>query len=258
MKRADRKKFHYIYKITRHKDSKYYIGMHSTDDLDDNYFGSGTKIRRSINKYGINAHTKEIIEFLPNREALRNREAEIVNENCINDPLCMNIVLGGRGGWPKDGTHPMQGKHHTEETKKILSEKSKANFKPRFGTENPMFGKTGINHHNYGRKLDETTKEKISKKIKGIKHSTTFRKRRQELSSGANNPKAKTFIITSPDNISYEVKGSLEQFCNDHGLSMQTLSRFKEKGPVILTHHNQLASYLSRNTIGWMIIEVKK
>lgn len=37
--RSDRRKHHYIYKITR-DDGFYYIGMHSTDDLDDGYFGT--------------------------------------------------------------------------------------------------------------------------------------------------------------------------------------------------------------------------
>lgn len=91
------KKFHYIYKITRF-DGKYYIGLHSTNNLDDGYFGSGKRLWRSIKKYGKDAHTKEIIEFLPTREELKSREKEIVNQECISDPLCMNIALGGTGG----------------------------------------------------------------------------------------------------------------------------------------------------------------
>lgn len=91
------KKFHYIYKITRN-DGKYYIGMHSTDNLDDGYFGSGKRLWHSIRKYGKEVHIKEIIEFLSSREELKKREAELVNEECIADPLCMNIDLGGNGG----------------------------------------------------------------------------------------------------------------------------------------------------------------
>lgn len=88
------KKFHYIYIVVRF-DGKYYIGMHSTDNLEDGYFGSGKYLRRSINKHGIEKHTKHIIEFLPNRQALREREMELVNEECLNDVLCMNLTLGG-------------------------------------------------------------------------------------------------------------------------------------------------------------------
>ena len=66
MKQASRRQYHYIYKITRLDESgRYYIGMHSTDDLEDGYFGSGKLIIRSINKHGKEKHQKEILEFLP-------------------------------------------------------------------------------------------------------------------------------------------------------------------------------------------------
>lgn len=100
MKQAERRKFHYIYKITRTDGSgKYYIGMHSTDDLEDGYFGSGRLLWKSIKKHGREKHVKEILEFLPSRKELKERERVLVNEEIVNDPLCMNLKLGGEGGW---------------------------------------------------------------------------------------------------------------------------------------------------------------
>jgi len=96
MQRADRRQYHYIYKITR-DDGKYYIGMHSTDDLDDGYFGSGQRISRSIKKHGKERHIKEILEFLPTREELRLREKELVTEELLGDEMCLNLALGGQG-----------------------------------------------------------------------------------------------------------------------------------------------------------------
>lgn len=96
--RADQRKYHYIYKITRF-DGLFYIGLHSTDDLDDGYFGSGTRLTNSIRYHGIEKHTKEILEFLPTRKMLKEREAEILTEDLRADPLCMNIAPGGSGGW---------------------------------------------------------------------------------------------------------------------------------------------------------------
>ena len=63
------KKFHFIYKITNLINNRYYYGMHSTNNLEDGYFGSGKLIRLSIKKYGQNNHRFEILEFLPNRES---------------------------------------------------------------------------------------------------------------------------------------------------------------------------------------------
>ena len=92
------KNFHYIYKTTNTKNGKYYIGMHSTNDLEDGYMGSGKIVRNSIRKHGKEFHTKEILEFLDNRNSLVKREKEIVNESLLKDPLCMNLKHGGEGG----------------------------------------------------------------------------------------------------------------------------------------------------------------
>ena len=98
MLRAENRKYHYIYKITRF-DGKYYIGMHSTDNLDDGYFGSGKLITRSLKKHGNEKHTKEILEFLPSRILMKSRERQLVNEEVVSDIKCMNLQLGGEGGF---------------------------------------------------------------------------------------------------------------------------------------------------------------
>lgn len=55
-----------------------------------------------MNKYGKEKHTKEILEYLPNRLSLKEREEEIVNAELINEKLCMNLKLGGYGGCSKE------------------------------------------------------------------------------------------------------------------------------------------------------------
>jgi hypothetical protein len=98
MARKERK-YHYIYKITCLKNERYYIGMHSTDNLEDGYMGGGKRIKNSVKKHGKDAHRKEILEFFESREDLKNREMQLVNEELINDSMCMNIQLGGGGGF---------------------------------------------------------------------------------------------------------------------------------------------------------------
>jgi hypothetical protein len=73
--------------------------MHSTNNLDDGYLGSGYKLRRSIKKYGQEFFKLEILEFLPDRTSLKIREKELVNEDLLKDPKCMNLVFGGGGGF---------------------------------------------------------------------------------------------------------------------------------------------------------------
>lgn len=97
-----RKKYHFIYKTTCLITSKYYIGMHSTNKLDDGYKGSGKRLWRSINKYGLENHVTEILEFVNDRDSLVAREKEIVNEELITDPMCMNLKIGGYGGFTRE------------------------------------------------------------------------------------------------------------------------------------------------------------
>ena len=96
------KKYHFIYKTTNLLNGKYYLGMHSTSNLDDGYMGSGKRLRYSINKHGIDNHKVEILEFFETRELLVKREEEIVNLNEIAKVDCMNLKVGGSGGFTID------------------------------------------------------------------------------------------------------------------------------------------------------------
>jgi hypothetical protein len=90
--------YHYIYKTTCKVTGKYYVGMHSTSNLDDSYIGSGKRLWYSILKHGRENHDREILEFLPDRSSLKEREKELVNESLLQDPMCMNLKIGGEGG----------------------------------------------------------------------------------------------------------------------------------------------------------------
>jgi len=73
--------------------------MHSTSNLEDEYIGSGKRLWNSIRKHGLENHTKEILEFLEDRNALKAREKELVNEELLKDKQCMNLAIGGEGGF---------------------------------------------------------------------------------------------------------------------------------------------------------------
>jgi hypothetical protein len=133
--------------------NKYYIGMHSTNNLEDGYIGSGDRIRRSLKKYGKENFNFEIINFFENRELLKQAEKEIITDEILNDDLCMNICYGGGGGYiSPDGV-----KKGRIKTDKILKEKYGENFR------NVIF------RQYYDNLSDEEKKEwkkKISKSLK--------------------------------------------------------------------------------------------
>ncbi len=91
--------YHYIYKTTCLVTNKFYIGMHSTSNLKDGYLGSGKRLWYSLNKHGKENHQLEILEFCLDRISLKNREKEIVNEDFLKNELCMNLQMGGTGGF---------------------------------------------------------------------------------------------------------------------------------------------------------------
>jgi hypothetical protein len=208
------KKYHYIYKTTNLKTGMFYIGMHSTDNLNDGYLGSGTRLRRSIRKNGIINFKLEIIEFLPDRISLKKREKELVNEELIKEKMCMNLKPGGGGGFvnekhrnkfllsSKTNGAIEKGRDKIKELRKdkdwvkwhserVKEGKLKKNgYKPTFKgkshteeTKNKMriskIGKTPINK---GKKMTEIQKNKISESLKNH-----FK----------NNPKPKKFWITN-------------------------------------------------------------
>lgn len=99
MKTYKSHKYNYFYKITNSINNHFYYGVHSTDNLNDGYMGSGVRLRYAYNKYGIENFTKEILKYFDTIDEAYEYEAEIVNENLINAEECYNLCKGGIGGW---------------------------------------------------------------------------------------------------------------------------------------------------------------
>ena len=109
------KKYHFIYKTTNLNNNEFYMGMHSTDNLDDGYLGSGNRLKRSIKKYGKGIFRREIIDFFNSREQLEVAEKRIVSEELLKDPLCLNLTIGGQGG----DVHPWSSESRKKSSDKL-------------------------------------------------------------------------------------------------------------------------------------------
>jgi hypothetical protein len=101
---SENKKFHFLYKTTNLINERYYLGMHSTNKLNDGYLGSGTRFYKELKKYGRENFTIEIIEFFDNRQELSEAEKKLIKEEHILDKNCLNLRNGGTGGF-KDYEH---------------------------------------------------------------------------------------------------------------------------------------------------------
>jgi len=72
------KKYHMIYMTTNTLNGKFYIGVHSTDDPEDGYLGSGRGISFAIKKYGKENFERTTLMFFPSRDLALEYESEIV------------------------------------------------------------------------------------------------------------------------------------------------------------------------------------
>ena len=97
-------KSYLLYQITNLINGKIYIGVHSTEDPDDDYMGSGRAIQYAIKKYGRVNFKKEILGFFESEEAMYLAEAKIVDIDFIKRRDTYNEVTGGRGAGSYLGT----------------------------------------------------------------------------------------------------------------------------------------------------------
>jgi len=78
---------HFIYKTT-HTNGKYYIGRHSTDNMDDGYIGSGRWPSSIKDKSTL---TREILEYAESIEEAKELERKYLAEH-FGKPNCMNLT----------------------------------------------------------------------------------------------------------------------------------------------------------------------
>lgn len=120
--------YHFIYKTTNIKNGKFYYGIHSTEDLNDGYLGSGLLIRTAISKYGKNNFTREIISFHDTREEALYFEKKLITPELLKDDICYNLCEGG-GNPPKQEKTPeknhLKGEYRTAKQKEAALNHSK-------------------------------------------------------------------------------------------------------------------------------------
>lgn len=172
---------HFIYK-TSHPNGKYYIGRHSTDDIDDGYIGSG-RWPRSIKDKSI--LTREILEYFSDQESLIDAEDRYLSEH-YGKPNCMNMSNKGTGA-PIGDANPMKrseirekikGEHHWSNVnpdRRLTGERHWMNkntqAKKKFIENNPALdGRNSKLATARGRNIFQTNNPSIRRSEQGIHH----------------------------------------------------------------------------------------
>jgi len=180
------KKYNYLYKITNTINNKIYIGVHRTDNINDNYMGSGKILKRSQSKYGIKNFTKEILHTFPTYMEALDEERRIVTTEFIERKDNYNIKEGGFGSckWSKEVIQHLsdKGKKRWNDPifvqkmlRSLKSEERKTKIGNKFRTwmvNNPEKLKEKMNKIN----KDPIKIEKTRQKHLGTKRNTEARK----------------------------------------------------------------------------------
>ena len=120
--------FHFIYKTTNLIDGCYYYGVHSTDDINDGYYGSGKILKRALNKYGKESFKREIIALFSDRDSALFYEKKLVTPEILEDNNCYNMCEGGGSPPNRSGivspTNKLTGNNRTEKQKQAATKHS--------------------------------------------------------------------------------------------------------------------------------------
>lgn len=96
------KRHNIIYQTTNTINGKTYIGRHSTDNLDDGYLGSGTILKRAIQKWGKDSFVRIVLFDFPTPEEMIAKEIELLTEEFIDSDDNYNIGIGQGGLFTHD------------------------------------------------------------------------------------------------------------------------------------------------------------
>jgi len=187
-----------IYKITNLLNSKIYVGQKTihrgklinslNDLLQTNYYGSSKQLKKDVKLYGKETFKRELIENnIKTQDELNERESFWIQYfNATDESIGYNKSYD---------TPSFSGYKHTEESKKMMSEKKKGKNHPLFGKHiseeskqkssksHKELYKNKENHPWFGKHHTEETKEKISEKNKGKIFSDEHRQKIGEKSS---------------------------------------------------------------------------
>jgi hypothetical protein len=151
----------HLYKITNKLTGDYYVGKHNGWEQN-GYWGSGLRIKSSVEKYGKENFNYEILCYGSPEFILKLEEKYVTLELIESDEKCLNLMAGGYGST-----------QITDDTRKKLSEARKGHEMYKDPIRNKKISESLL-----GNKHSEERKEKIRQKALGRIHSLETREKR--------------------------------------------------------------------------------
>lgn len=226
----------YIYMTTNLINGKMYIGQKkSTNFLKERYLGSGSLLRKAIKKYGKENFKVEMLCECDSKEELDEMEIYFIKQfNAKDSDDFYNLAPDGESGV---GGPKFKGHKHTDESKKKISEGNK-------GINNKFFGK----HHSEETKrimkekaknrkpVSNETREKLSKIHKGIKFTEDHKRKISEAQKGS---KGNNYGKKLPDDVKSKISNTMSNqvWMNDgnrsYRINKELVYEYIEKGFIL-------------------------
>jgi group I intron endonuclease len=168
----------FIYITTNLINGKKYIGQKMFRISWQDYLGSGKYFLKAVKKYGKENFSREIIAIAYSKEELDKLEIEFIKKhNAVESKDYYNLAFGGES---------ITGLHHSEETRKKMSEAQMGEKGNMYGKHHSEETKKKLSNANKNYIVSEETKKKISEATKGKKRSDNTKKKISEIQTKIN------------------------------------------------------------------------
>lgn len=141
------KKHNLIYQITNLVNGKIYIGRHSTNNINDNYFGSGKEITKEVKLLGRDSFKKELLFDFPTGQEMIDKEIELLTREFVESDSNYNLGSGQGGVF----THDEEARQKLREANTgFLTAKDKDGNTFRISKDDPRYLSGELKHNTFG------------------------------------------------------------------------------------------------------------
>jgi len=209
-----------VYKVINKLNEKYYIGVHETDNPNDDYMGSGVAIRSSILKHGVENFYKEILHIFDSKEDAYSKEVELL-EDVWKGASTYNMSAGGRGSWSHiDSTGENNCMKDPETVRKVVANKHKnGSYHTDAFIESSMSNLEKAMSSWTGSKHTEETKA-----IMGEKSKKHYAENREYIVAKAREVRHSYTLVSPEEDIIELGPGELNEFCKTMGFAVSVFS----------------------------------
>lgn len=191
-----------VYRTTHIPTGRFYVGRHVTDNLDDGYLGSGTIISNMKKKYPREEFIREVLHTCDTFDGMIQQECDVIEE-VLDEPLCMNLVLGDASS--RRGISKLSEEAKQFRRDRMRQPETREKLRQIMLNRDPEIArKIGLKHR--GKTISDETKKKMS-----------------EALTGAKNPRALTWQIDYEDGRPSESIAGLKKWCRDRDLKYTTV-----------------------------------